>query len=198
LGALQIKQLMFLGRGPFSFTIPAGNCLTISGPSGVGKTLLLRAIADLEPHEGMVLLDDRESQSMPAPCWRHQVALLPAESQWWHDTVGEHFPVFDSGLLAELGFNLDVMDWLIARLSSGEKQRLALLRLLSHQPEALLLDEPTANLDPDKGRQVEKLIHNYQKQKQAAVLWVTHNPNLPPRVADCHFNLREDGTLIQG
>lgn len=197
MGTLQVEKLAFLNRGPYSFTVDAGRCLTLAGPSGAGKTLLLRAIADLDPHEGSVLLDGRECRRLPAPRWRRLVAMLPAESQWWHNTVGEHFPAPAADRLAALGFEPDVMDWSVARLSTGEKQRLALLRLLANEPEVLLLDEPTANLDQHKSRLVEEMIHRYQVEKPAAVVWVTHDPELPARVADHHCRLRADGTLIR-
>ncbi len=194
MGTLRVEKLTFHHRGPFSFTVPGGSCLALSGPSGAGKTLLLRTLADLEPHTGQIFLADRESRTLPAPQWRRLVAMLPAESQWWHDTVGEHFAAGNSAWLTDLGFTPEVMDWSVTRLSSGEKQRLALLRLLVGEPEVLLLDEPTANLDPARSRQVEKIISAYRERKGAAVVWVTHDPALPARVADVHYRLAEDGS----
>ena len=95
----------------------------MSGPSGAGKTLLLRAIADLDPHRGRVFLDDAECNAFSASDWRGRVGMLPAESQWWGDSVGEHFAQIDYGLLECLGFDKEVMHWQISRLSSGERQR---------------------------------------------------------------------------
>ncbi|MEO5574144.1 MAG: ABC transporter ATP-binding protein [Gammaproteobacteria bacterium] len=159
-------------------------CVCVSGPSGAGKTLLLRAIADLDPHRGRVFLDDAECNAFSASDWRGRVGMLPAESQWWGDSVGEHFAQIDYGLLECLGFDKEVMHWQISRLSSGERQRLALVRLLSLRPSALLLDEPTASLDPDNVRRVEELIKDYRSRNETAVLWVSHDPEQIARVAD--------------
>lgn len=160
---------------PFDFFVPAGVCMGLSGPSGIGKSVLLKALADMLPHQGEIYLGDTESRSIPAPQWRRQVALLPAESQWWCETVGEHFHYFDVPLFNQLGFQEDVMSWQISHLSSGEKQRLACIRVLMNQPQALLLDEPTANLDKNNRYRLEALIADYQQEHQIPVLWISHD-----------------------
>ncbi|MCD6534491.1 MAG: ATP-binding cassette domain-containing protein, partial [Deltaproteobacteria bacterium] len=160
-----------------------------------GKSLLLRALADIDPHDGEVFLDGQSAQIWPAPQWRRQVALLPAESQWWHDTVGEHLQkTVSPEMFAALGFESQVMNWSITRLSSGEKQRLAILRLLQNRPEVLLLDEPTANLDPENAKRVENLFLNYQREQGAAILWITHDLDQGRRLGGRHYRI-ENGRL---
>lgn len=176
--------------------IKPGELVCLSGPSGSGKSLLLRAIADLIPHQGRVRLDEHDCDSMPAHLWRRQVALLPAESQWWADRVGGHFTCTDVALLQSFGFTQDVMNWQVARCSTGEKQRLAICRLLCQQPAALLLDEPTASLDPKNVTQVEKLINRYRQEQQAPVLWVSHDQVQIARMADRHFEI-SDGQICE-
>ena len=176
----------------FNFCVPAGSCMGITGPSGIGKSILLKALADMLPHEGEVFLGDIESQMLPAPQWRRKVAMLPAESQWWCDTVGEHFRVFDETLFAYFGFEQAVMNWQISHLSSGEKQRLACIRLLMNQPEALLLDEPTANLDKSNQTNLESLIADYQKKYQMPVIWVSHDKEQLERVCQQLLVLNKD------
>ena len=128
-----------------SLTVPRGQVVCLSGPSGSGKSRLLRAVADLEPHSGQISLDNLNQQSVPAHQWRRQVVMVSAESQWWFDEVSAHFPEgAGERLPAALGFPAEVMDWSVSRLSSGERQRLALWRALVQEPDALLLDE----LDP--------------------------------------------------
>ena len=129
---------------------------------------------------------------MPAPQWRRLVGLLPAKSLWWFDTVGEHFRGYEPHWLGALGFAPDVMNWTVSRLSSGEQQRLSLLRLLQNQPKALLLDEPTASLDADNIGRVEKLVREYQNARQCAILWVTHDRGQATRVAQRHFVIKEN------
>jgi ABC-type iron transport system FetAB ATPase subunit len=174
-----------------------GECVCISGASGTGKTLLLRAVADLDPHEGMVYLDNTESTGFSAPQWRSQVGLLPAESAWWHDRVGEHFNGIADSALEDLGFKPDVLRRRVSRLSTGERQRLALLRLLALRPKALLLDEPTASLDGANVRRAERLISAYRRQNRAPVIWVSHDARQIKRVGDRHLRLI-DGKLTSG
>jgi ABC-type transport system involved in cytochrome bd biosynthesis fused ATPase/permease subunit len=87
---LQVSDLVFQGRGPYNFRIAAGHVAGLQGASGAGKTLLLRAIADLDVHLGEVRLGDTICARIPAASWRKAVGLLPAESFWWFDKVGEH------------------------------------------------------------------------------------------------------------
>lgn len=189
---LNIKGLQVRHIGPFDLTIAPGECVVLTGPSGAGKSLLLRSVADLVPHSGKVRLNGSDCDQTPPPGWRKTVALLPSESRWWHDTVGEHFHDHDRGQLARLGFDASVMKWDIRRLSSGEKQRLALLRLLVNQPAALLLDEPTANLDAENTGKVEHLLMEYKAARNASLLWVSHDADQAGRVADRRFLLAEN------
>ena len=183
MASLSLHDLSFQGRGPFNLRIEAGACVSLSGPSGAGKSLLLRAIADLDVHEGDCSLDDNTCSAMPAPQWRRLVGLMPAKSAWWFDTVGEHFQQYEPRWLAALGFEEAVMDWTVSRLSSGEQQRLSLIRVLQNRPQALLLDEPTASLDPENTQRMEDLISQYQNSQHCAVLWITHDKAQAARVA---------------
>lgn len=175
---------------PVDLTLAPGECVALHGPSGAGKTLLLRAIADLDPNDGEVWLDGEARNGLPATTWRRRVGYLPAESHWWFDQVEPHAGAWDRELLAQLGFAADVLSWSITRLSSGERQRLALVRLLSHGPEALLLDEPSANLDQDNTLVLETVIQDYREHHRAPTLWVSHDHAQRRRVADRQLRIQ--------
>jgi ABC-type iron transport system FetAB ATPase subunit len=176
--------------GPFGLSVAAAECVCVEGASGSGKTLLLRAIADLDPHRGEASCDDVACSAMPAPAWRRSVALVAAESQWWAELVGDHFEYgVDADWLARLDLPAAAMAWQVTRCSTGERQRLGLLRALMQAPAVLLLDEPTGNLDEQNTRRVESLLADYRLQRQAALLWVSHDKGQIERVAQRHFVL---------
>lgn len=191
MSTLRLESLQLLDSAPFGLQVGEGECVAVSGPSGSGKTLLLRAIADLDPHSGRLWLGDQDHLSVLAPLWRRRVGLLPAESRWWSDRarhdVGEVVP----GELERLGLGPDVLDRPLTQLSSGERQRLGLLRLLANRPEVLLLDEPTAHLDRIGTSSVEALLREYREQSGAAVLWVSHDTDQARRVASRCIWLRD-------
>lgn len=168
---------------PLDLAIEGGECVTLSGPSGSGKTLLLRAVADLDPHDGEARVDGERQDQLSGPEWRRRVGFLPAESHWWYPRVGDHFNGPAEPLVAALGLPGEALDWEVERLSSGERQRLALARLLAGEPRVLLLDEATANLDPESTERVERLIDDYRVKTGAAVLWVSHDRGQRARVA---------------
>ena len=195
---LHIKKLQCLHIGPVDVTVDAGQCISVSGPSGAGKSILLKAIIDLIPNTGEASFGDMKREQMRASDWRKTVGLLPAESFWWCNRVGQHFPVLNEqqhGWFKLLGFDESVLNWELARCSTGERQRLALLRLLCNEPKALLLDEPTANLDRDSATKVEQIIAAYQQQHCCPVIWVSHDQQQARRVAQEHYILEQDGQL---
>lgn len=191
---LQVESLSTAQLQPASFTLAPGECAGISGSSGAGKTLLLRALADLDPHSGEVYLDGVAADRIPAPVWRRRVGLLPAESAWWGGRVRDHFRADPGTDLERVGLPQTALDWEVRRLSTGERQRLALLRLLENRPEVLLLDEPTANLDETGRMSVEALIGDYRARCGASVVWVTHDSGQLARVAGVRMYM-EQGRL---
>ncbi|MFN3987813.1 MAG: ATP-binding cassette domain-containing protein [Rhodocyclaceae bacterium] len=172
-----------------SLTIAAGETVCLSGPSGSGKSRLLRAVADLDAHTGRVALGQLEQRAASGHGWRAQVMMVPAESQWWFDTVGEHFAGVPDEGLAALGFDADALSWQVSRLSSGEKQRLSLLRAVARNPRALLLDEPTANLDADTTLRTERWLKHLAVDRGLPLLWVAHDTGQIHRVADRHYRI---------
>jgi ABC-type iron transport system FetAB ATPase subunit len=185
--------------GPFDFDLQAGECVAIQGPSGAGKSVLLRMLADLDPHEGEVLLDGQPSSAMPAPAWRAKVVYQAAEPAWWEASAGEHFTDAQRGFVEEAMAALNLapalLDTEIERLSTGERQRLALVRSLARAPRVLLLDEPTAALDPDGVARAEALLAA-RLADGMTLLIVTHSADQARRLARRVFHL-EQGKLSQ-
>ena len=192
---LEIKGLRRLHIGPIDLIIEQGTCVSVSGRSGSGKSVLLRMIADLDPHEGDVFLNGSSCSGMPAPQWRRQVSYLAAESGWWADTVGEHFhPDVDlPGLLPLIGIDPAAIERPTAQLSTGERQRLALLRALGPSNRVLLLDEPTSALDPENIALVEALLRSRMNSGTSVIL-VTHDAEQAGRMGTRHVRL-QDGAL---
>ena len=192
---LRLAGLRSALAGPFDFAVAAGECIAVAGPSGSGKSLLLRMIADLDPNDGTVALDGRDRGTFNAPAWRHRVLYCAAEPGWWHDTVAPHFapgPNRDlaRALMPRLGLQAALFDSLVVRLSTGERQRLALIRALVLDPPVLLLDEPTGALDQDSTAQVETLLRE-RLEAGTAILLVTHSPEQAGRLGHQQFRMHE-------
>ena len=181
---LQVRHLQRPGLSPVSFELNDGECIAVQGPSGSGKSLLLRAIADLDPNQGELRLNGAAREGMTGPAWRRQVIYVPAESGWWSDRVGEHFADWERAipLLQALFLPAEAHDWPVQRLSTGERQRMALARALVLQPRVLLLDEPTSGLDSEATAAVEQLIGE-RLRDGVGVLWVTHDAAQAKRIA---------------
>jgi putative ABC transport system ATP-binding protein len=189
---LRVKQLRSEFAGPFELNLGMGACAAITGPSGSGKSLFLRMIADLDPNEGEVWLNGRERASMPAPEWRKHASYVSAEAGWWADMVIEHFARNSrsevAALAARLGIRADLLDAPVAQLSTGEKQRLSLVRALLPSPPVLLLDEPTGPLDEESVSQVEALLQE-RMAMGASILLVTHDPRQAERLGNQHYRM---------
>src|SRR4051812_32703727 len=181
---LQVRDLQTAILKPASFALSMGECIAIRGPSGAGKTLLLRAIADLDPNAGTVILVDRDRSTIPGPEWRRLVGYVPAEPGWWAETVGKHFVdrAAAAVFLNNLGFPDETESWSISRLSTGERLRLALVRALIMRPKVLLLDEPTASLDAASVAAVEALI---AAQRRGGAFRFLGKHQSPPGRRDC-------------
>ncbi|MEP1933059.1 MAG: ABC transporter ATP-binding protein [Roseibium sp.] len=186
---LKIEHLATPLIGPIDLELEAGCCTAVSGPSGAGKSLLLRAISDLDESTGSVSLNGKSREAYSAPDWRKHVAYIPAESGWWADRVKDHFKDTPElkDLLNTVGLP-DAMDWQVSRLSTGERQRLALVRALQLNPDVLLLDEPTSALDPPSVERVEGVL-KHQLADGKMLLLVSHDPEQPKRLGARHMHI---------
>ncbi len=200
---LLVEALHFARSGPYSFLLNQGICAGLQGASGVGKTRLLRVLADIDPSTGRVALNGKDREVYKPPEWRRLLAMIPAESRWWHPLVGDHLPLnYDrkraEKLLGSCGFEPDVLRWDVGRLSTGEKQRLSLVRALIRDPQVLLLDEVGSGLDRDNTVLLEALVREYLESNRAAAIWVSHNQELLEHVATLTLIMLPDGLRSTG
>jgi putative ABC transport system ATP-binding protein len=184
-----------------SLEIRGGERLVVQGPSGAGKTLLLRAAALLDPlDEGRVLWQEREIHRDAVTRFRATVVYCHQRPAMLAATVEKSLrrpfalkihraKKFDRPWilerLARLGRDEPFLDQPVANLSGGEMQIVALLRALQLAPQILLLDEPTAALDPKTSAAVEELVVDWiEASPQArALVWVSHDVEQGERVA---------------
>jgi putative ABC transport system ATP-binding protein len=178
--------------GPFTLDLARGECLAITGPSGAGKSLFLRMIADLDPNQGEVFLDGAERRSMPATAWRRRVVYSAAEPGWWHDNVADHFSgealQFAGDIAPKLALAPGLLHAPVVQLSTGERQRMALIRTLALASPALLLDEPTGALDQESTVRVEALLRE-RLADGVAIAMVTHSPAQAERLGSRHMRM---------
>lgn len=195
---LKVEKLEVYGLSPVSLDLAKGQCIAIQGPSGSGKTLLLRAIADLDPAAGDVFVGDTACRSITGPEWRRRVRYSASEPGWWAETARAHFadtPELDK-CVKSLGLSPSQLDQSISQLSTGERQRLALIRATIDRPDVLLLDEPTGALDAKATAQAERLMKSLLKSGKSIIL-VSHDPAQVRRIAHKKLVIRA-GKLVAG
>ena len=171
-----------------SFMLNAGEFKLITGPSGCGKSTLLKIVASLiSPDTGDILFEGEEIATLKPETYRQQVSYCAQTPVLFGDTVYDNliFPwqirnktPEPKAFLADLAhFELSetILQKNITALSGGEKQRISLIRNLQFLPQVLLLDEITSALDEHNKENVNDIIHRYVRDKNIAVLWVTHD-----------------------
>ena len=191
---LAIRRLKSDLAGPFDFEVPTGGCAVISGPSGSGKSLFLRMIADLDPNEGEVRLNGTERRALDGPAWRRAAPYVPSEAGWWLDNVIDHFAESTreeaKRLAADFGLVEGQFEAPVARLSTGERQRLAIIRALVLGSKALLLDEPTSALDTDDAMRVEAALQARLAQG-CVIVMVSHDAGQAARLKATAYRMVE-------
>jgi ABC-2 type transport system ATP-binding protein len=179
-----------------SFDLVPGEIFALLGPNGAGKTTTLRMLAGLiEPSSGRVSIDGDALSRQNAPRLRSHIGFLTEMPGLWDRlTVRRNLLVYAqlhrlSDPDSAVDQALDLFDMrdragdVAAQLSKGLRQRVALARTLLHRPNIVLLDEPTAGLDPESAREVRELVLRLRSQRRAVVL-STHNLDEVERTAD--------------
>jgi putative ABC transport system ATP-binding protein len=176
--------------------VAAGETVTVVGPSGAGKSTLLRLLCRLdEPTGGTVYLDGTDYRTIDPTALRARVGLVPQDPALRDGTVADNVGIgprlrgesVSPDRVATLLERVDLAgyaDRAAADLSGGEAQRVAIARTLMVEPEVLLLDEPTASLDPEAQAEIEALLRELLADSDRTVVLVTHDQAQVDRVAD--------------
>ena len=182
-------------------SVYAGNQIGIQGASGSGKSVLLRTLALLDyPNTGQILhLGNPVSSATEITAYRMQVAYIRQQPILMNGTVRDNLQIpftlaayrhrqpdnaLIETLLHAVNRDLSFLDNDSANLSGGEAQIVCLIRVLQLNPQILLLDEPTAALDPTSAAAVENLVTHWLNQRQdGAYVWISHNPEQLKRIA---------------
>ncbi|MCF7801855.1 MAG: ATP-binding cassette domain-containing protein [Candidatus Marinimicrobia bacterium] len=181
-----------------SLTIGAGEFVALLGPSGAGKTTILRLFNALDsPDSGEIRFRGERLDQVPVRDLRQKVGMVFQTPAILEGSVRENLLVFQRWqkdftisdeeihqILIQVGLENTRPDQAARSLSGGEKQRLALARTLMNEPEVLLLDEPTSNLDPVMAHQILRQIKTLQEEMGFTVIMVSHNHELAARYAD--------------
>jgi ABC-2 type transport system ATP-binding protein len=189
--------------GPLDFSLPMGSVAGLLGGNGAGKTTTIGMIMGLiEPSGGTIRVFGRDIARE-----RHQVlGRMNFESPYvdmpHRLTVRQNLRVFGmlygvadvEAKIERLAEDLALKDFLdraSGRLSAGQKTRVALAKALINDPELLLLDEPTASLDPDTADWVRAHIEDYRRDRNCAILLASHNMAEVERLCDRVMMLKE-------
>ncbi len=206
-----------------SFAVGRGRVYTVLGPSGSGKSTLLRALNRLvEPTSGRVLLDGTPTTDLPVQDLRRRIGMVFQTPALFPGTVADNVlygprlaglasPLHAASLkpsmaddetravagslLRRVGLPDSFCEQPADELSGGEAQRVALARALANDPEVLLLDEPTAALDPSSSQVVEGLLLRLAGATDLTFVFVTHDLAQARRIGD-HGLLLVDGRVV--
>lgn len=190
-----------------SFRARCGEVVALIGPNGAGKSSLLRLLAGLvRPDRGRVLLDGEPLEGLPPQARAKGIGwLAQGPRAAWGMTVREvvslgRLPHGDRAqapierALARLGL-ASLAGVRVDRLSGGEAKRAMIARVLAGEPRVLLLDEPTADLDPAAAFAVMRLLRTVAAEESRTVVVVLHDLALAARAAD-RFVLLAQGRLV--
>ena len=198
-----------------SFSVPDGQFVSIVGRSGSGKSTLLSLLGALDaPTSGSIMIGGKDVAKMRD----HQLIayrgkaigfvfqnynLVPNLSALENVMLPMEFAKMPKAkrierakeLLAQVGLDEKQMDRKPGRLSGGQQQRVAIARALANNPQLILADEPTGNLDSANGKMIFDLLHNLSRTEKTTIIVVTHDLEIAGKT-DKTFKL-DDGKLVK-
>ncbi len=193
-----------------NFKIEEKETLALLGPNGCGKTTTIGMLLGLiTPTHGKIFINEEElnyknHQFLHLMNFASPYIELPKKL-----TVMENLKVYGKMYLIknlkekieQLVEDLNLKSFLnkkTGELSSGQKNRVSLAKSLINDPKILLLDEPTASLDPDTGDYVRSYLEKYKKEKDISILLASHNMNEVTRLSDYVLMMKEGQIIDQG
>tara|TARA_B100002052_G_scaffold103824_1_gene95739 strand:- start:17 stop:754 length:738 start_codon:yes stop_codon:yes gene_type:complete len=190
-----------------SFAIKKDEILGLLGPNGSGKTTTIGMLLGLlKPTNGEILIDGKKIEGNRIDILKKINFISPYIELPKKLTVKQNLIVYGK-LYNVLNIN-DTIEYLVEKLrlsdllnritgelSSGQKNRVSLAKALINNPSVLLLDEPTASLDPEIGDFVRTFIENYKKEKNISILLASHNMNEVTRLCK-KILMMKDGVII--
>lgn len=207
------KKNAYVALREVSFTVPDGASVAIIGRSGSGKSTLMHAMSGLDrPEEGQILIDDKDLLAFrPKDVDKfrsNEMAFIfqsffVQANESCYDNVSLPLEIARVPLgarrakimkaLRAVGLEEKIKSR--ARdLSGGQKQRLAIARAIVNEPRILFADEPTGNLDSTTGKQIEKLLFDYNRKNGVTLVLVTHDEDMAAR-CDMQVNIK-DGKVV--
>ena len=201
----QFKNILAVKN--INFTINKGTIIGLLGPNGSGKSTTLGMMLGLiKPTSGTVMINGKNIEHNRTNLLKKMNFISPYIELPKKLTVEENLKVYGrlygvknlkhkiSDLMEKLNL-LDFKSRKTGELSSGQKNRISLAKALVNDPEILLLDEPTASLDPDVGDYIRGYIEDYASNNGATILLASHNMNEVERL--CHeVMMMKNGEII--
>ncbi|MEC9489410.1 MAG: ATP-binding cassette domain-containing protein [Halanaerobiales bacterium] len=180
----------------------------ILGSSGGGKTTFLKLLNNMiTADQGKITYKGQDIESYDPVALRREVVMLPQDPEIFKGSIKDNFKITeeiaDNGsskdlsykdLLQKVSLTQDLNDD-AEILSGGEKQRLALARVMLLEPEVLLLDEPSSSLDHKTEEKIIKMVVDYVRKNDRTLIMVTHSPDIANKFADRIINI-EAGKIV--
>ena len=193
-----------------SFTLKKNQIVGLLGPNGCGKTTTIGMILGLlKPTKGRILINGNDIEKKRVGSLEKLNFISPYIELPKKLTVRQNLEVYGrlydvknlTQKIDDLSEKLrlkEIIDKITGELSSGQKNRVSLAKSIINDPEVLLLDEPTASLDPETGDFVRSFLEIYKKEKQTSILLASHNMSEVERLCSSVFMMKNGIIIDQG
>ncbi len=174
----------------------------ILGSSGGGKTTFLKLLNNMiTADQGKITYKGKDIESYDPVDLRREVVMMPQDPKIFKGTIKDNFKITEEIADNSISKNLNYEELLkkvslsqkledsAEKLSGGEKQRLALARVMLLEPEVLLLDEPSSSLDKKTEEKIIEMVVDYVRKNGRTLIMVTHSPDIAEKFADRIINI---------